>query len=68
VDTGEARYSLRPVVNRQTDRTRRFPTAAAIALSQAGILVAACSWKDVEAERFKRYIGERRTTSNRLPT
>src|SRR5215212_4860337 len=67
VDTGDARYPLRPTVARRHAPARHSPTPAAIAQSKAGILAAAGSWKAVDTDAFKRYIRERRTTSSRPP-
>jgi len=43
----------------------KTPTPEEIARSREGILKAAGSWKDIDAEEFKAYIYERRSTANR---
>lgn len=61
IDTGETVFSIGTI----TTKVSRRPSPEEVARSREGILKAAGSWKDVDAEAFKAYVYKRRRASRR---
>lgn len=69
IETGDASYRLGVEADwvGSASPAKPLPTPEEVERSRAGILAAAGTWKDFDAEAFKAYIYERRRTSSRPP-